>query len=90
MASEEQFSFFANLLKPGSSLNPTFLLVVDCAFAVLLFVFIASAYITKGNPHFFVLIGIELALWVTVKWFVEELKKLPVTSNTVEAEKKEQ
>ncbi|KAH7904453.1 hypothetical protein BJ138DRAFT_1095812 [Hygrophoropsis aurantiaca] len=87
---EESSSFFSNLLKPGSSLNPNFLLVVDCAFALLLVVFIISAYLTSGNAHFFVLMAIEVALWGTVKWFVDELKKLPVNSDTTEGEKKQQ
>ncbi|OAX30720.1 hypothetical protein K503DRAFT_778055 [Rhizopogon vinicolor AM-OR11-026] len=94
MASDEEPSFISFLLKPGSSLHPTFLLAVDAAFALLFMVFLWSAYLTKGNLHFFVLMGIQLALWGSVKWFVQELKKLPPanTTTSVEAstEKKEQ
>jgi hypothetical protein len=61
-------SFLANILKPGSSLNPTFLLIVDGAFTFLLLVFIALAFMTGGNMHIFGLMGVELALWVSVKW----------------------
>lgn len=61
-------SFIANILKPGSSLNPTFLLIVDGAFTFLLVVFIALAFLTAGNIHIFALMGIELALWASVKW----------------------
>jgi uncharacterized membrane protein len=61
-------SFFANILKPGSSLNPTFLLIVDGAFTFLLLVFMALAFMTAGNIHIFALMGIELALWASVKW----------------------
>ncbi|KAG1724383.1 ER protein Pkr1-domain-containing protein [Suillus paluster] len=94
MALGEESSFFSSILKPGSSLHPTFLLAVNAAFALLVFVFLWSAYLTKGNPHFFVLMGIQLALWVSVKWFVQELKKLPpastMTSTEMSTEKKEQ
>lgn len=71
MASGEEPSFVSFILKPGSSLHPTFLLAVDAAFALLFAVFLWSAYLTKGNPHFFVLMGIELALWGSVKWYVD-------------------
>ncbi|KAF9246934.1 hypothetical protein BU15DRAFT_21274, partial [Melanogaster broomeanus] len=56
------------ILKPGSSLHPTFLLGVDCAFALLFLVFVWSAYLTNGNVHFFILMAIEVALWASVKW----------------------
>jgi uncharacterized membrane protein len=100
MASGEEPSFISFLLKPGSSLHPTFLLAVDAAFALLFVVFAWSAYLTKGNLHFFALMGIQLALWASIKWyvdiviymsnsilmsmrrFVQELKKLPPPSAT--------
>ncbi|KAJ8595361.1 hypothetical protein M405DRAFT_807464 [Rhizopogon salebrosus TDB-379] len=93
MASGEEPSFVSFLLKPGSSLHPTFLLAVDAAFALLFVVFAWSAYLTKGNLHFFALMGIQLALWASIKWFVQELKKLsPPSATTVETStaKKEQ
>jgi len=82
MASGEEPSFVSFLLKPGSSLHPTFLLAVDAAFALLFMVFLWSAYLTRGNLHFFALMGIQLALWASIKWFVQELKKLPPPSAT--------
>lgn len=66
----DEESFLANILKPGSSLNPTFLFIVDGAFTFLLLVFITLAFLTSGNIHIFVLMGIELALWASVKWCV--------------------
>jgi len=69
-------SFFSNILTPGSSLHPTFLLLVDGAFAMLLLVLISLAVITRGNVHFFALMMIEVALWASVKWFVNELQKV--------------
>ncbi|KAJ6599263.1 hypothetical protein DFH09DRAFT_871923, partial [Mycena vulgaris] len=62
--------FFSDILKPGSSLNPQFLFVLDLAFASLLFILLALAVLTSGNLHIFALIAIELALWASVKWYV--------------------
>ncbi|KAJ7667793.1 hypothetical protein DFH06DRAFT_1085435 [Mycena polygramma] len=70
--------FFSEILKPGSSLNPQFLLVLDLAFAGLLFILSALAVLTAGNLHIFALIAIELGLWASVKWFVNELKNTPI------------
>ncbi|KAF8076186.1 hypothetical protein FPV67DRAFT_1664480 [Lyophyllum atratum] len=75
---EDASSFFANILKPGSSLHPTFLAILDAVFAFLFLVFIALAFVTSGNPHIFALMVIELALWASVKWFVNELKNTPI------------
>jgi len=61
-------NFISNILKPGSSLHPTFLLIVDGAFAFLFIIFIILAFMTSGNIHIFGLMGIELCLWGSVKW----------------------
>lgn len=63
-------SFFGSVLEPGSSLNPTFLLVVDGVFASLFIVLVALAVLTRGNIHLIFLTFIELALWASVKWYV--------------------
>lgn len=65
---ETEESFFADILKPGSSLHPTFLVIVDAVLAVLLVVLISLAFITSGNVHFIFLSVIELGLWASVKW----------------------
>ena len=65
---ENALEFLSTILKPGSSLHPTFLLVLDGAFAVLFFVLLWLAYLTNGNLHIFALTAIELALWGSVKW----------------------
>ncbi|KII95382.1 hypothetical protein PLICRDRAFT_34231 [Plicaturopsis crispa FD-325 SS-3] len=83
-----QLSGIADILTPGSSLNPTFLLIVDGVFAFLLLVLLSLLALTWGNLHFFALIAIELALWASVKWFVSELRKAPVVQQ--EETKKEQ
>ena len=61
-------SLFSNILTPGSSLHPTFLLAVDGAFGLLLLVFIGLAILTKGNFHVLALMCIEGCLWASVKW----------------------
>ena len=62
--------FFGSILEPGSSFNPTFLLVVDGAFASLFVVLVALGVLTRGNIHLVFLTFIELALWASVKWYV--------------------
>ena len=63
-------SFFGSILEPGSSFSPTFLLVVDGAFASLFVVLVTLAVLTQGNIHLIFLMFIELALWASVKWYV--------------------
>lgn len=62
--------FLANILTPGSSLDPTFLLVLDGAFALLLCVFLGLLFLTRGSIHIVALIGIEGCLWASIKWCV--------------------
>ena len=62
-------SFFSEILEPGSSLHPTFLLIVDAAFLALFLVFVALAVLTGGNLHVFALMAIELGLWASIKWY---------------------
>ncbi|TFK43140.1 hypothetical protein BDQ12DRAFT_674468 [Crucibulum laeve] len=74
-------SFFATILEPGSSRNPVFLAILDGAFIFLLLVLLSLAYLTSGNPHIFALIGIELCLWGSVKWFISELQKAQASAS---------
>lgn len=63
--------FISHILTPGSSLHPTFLLIVDGAFALLTVVLlgmIALTYGTTGNVHFVILTVIDVGLWGSVKW----------------------
>ncbi|KZT74543.1 hypothetical protein DAEQUDRAFT_761384 [Daedalea quercina L-15889] len=71
-------SLFSTLLTPGSSLHPTLLLLLDVAFFALFLVFLSLAIVTRGNVHLLVLMLIEVALWVSVKWFVSELQKVQI------------
>ncbi|CAE6422592.1 unnamed protein product [Rhizoctonia solani] len=69
-------SIFAEVLKPGSSRHPVFLMIVDGALALLLSVLLSLVYLTKGNVHVIALIVIELCLWGSIKWFLQELRKV--------------
>ena len=61
-------NFFSGILAPGSSLNPTFLLVLDGALATLLVVLLSLFVITKYNPHLLFLSVIGICLWASIKW----------------------
>ena len=67
---QDSFSLFENILTTGSSLNPTFLLIVDGTFLLLFVVFIGLAVATRGNIHILALMAIELGLWGSIKWYV--------------------
>ncbi|KAJ3490302.1 hypothetical protein NLI96_g1522 [Meripilus lineatus] len=82
---QESNDFFSNILTPGSSLHPTFLLLLDVAFGSLFLVFIGLAVLTKGSLHILALMVILGALWASVKWFVHELQKVPASSPAQEA-----
>ncbi|CAE6503329.1 unnamed protein product [Rhizoctonia solani] len=69
-------AIFAEILKPGSSRHPVFLMIVDGALALLLSVLLSLLYLTSGNLHVVALIVIELCLWVSIKWFLHELSKV--------------
>ncbi|KAG8746769.1 hypothetical protein FRC10_003752 [Ceratobasidium sp. 414] len=69
-------SIFAEILKPGSSRHPVFLLIVDGALALLLSVLLSLLYLTSGNIHIIALIGVECGLWASIKWFLHELRKV--------------
>jgi hypothetical protein len=60
--------FLSNILAPGSSLNPNFLLIVDVVLALLSFTLGSLAIVTGGNVHLIALLIIALALWVSIKW----------------------
>jgi len=63
------------ILQPGSSLHPTFLLALDVVLGSLALLLLLLLYPTSGNLHIVGLLGIELSLWATIKWFVNELKR---------------
>lgn len=61
-------SFFSTILEPGSSLHPTFLLIVDGAFLFLVLTLLSLAFVTSGNIHILALTVLSLGLWGSVKW----------------------
>jgi hypothetical protein len=67
-AADGNSDFLSNILAPGSSLNPTFLLVVDVVLALLSLTLGSLAIVTGGNVHLIALLFIALALWVSIKW----------------------
>ncbi|KAI6034323.1 hypothetical protein BKA83DRAFT_4188276, partial [Pisolithus microcarpus] len=76
-ANRRLLGFSPHILKPGSSLNPAFLLAADCCFAALFFVFVWLAYLTKGNVHFFVLLISRTSVVGQLHGrFVQELRRL--------------
>jgi hypothetical protein len=77
-AEETQSSpFLGSILEPGSSFDPTFLFVVDGVFLSLFIVLVTFAILTRGNIHLIFLTFIELALWVSVKWYVKSVSDSP-------------
>jgi ER protein Pkr1 len=66
--SSSENDLFANILAPGSSLNPTFLLVVDGVLALLALTLLSLVVVTGGNVHLIALLFIELGLWASIKW----------------------
>jgi hypothetical protein len=67
-ASPSENDFFSNILTPGSSLNPTFLFIVDGVLALLFLTLLSLVIVTGGNIHLIALLFIELALWASIKW----------------------
>ncbi|KAI0248700.1 hypothetical protein BJV78DRAFT_1233662 [Lactifluus subvellereus] len=74
-APSDEDDFLSNIFAPGSSLNPTFLVVVDGVLALLALTLVSLVIATGGNVHLIALLVIELALWVSIKWFINELQK---------------
>ena len=68
LTADSDSDFLSNILAPGSSLNPTFLLVVDVVLALLSLTLGLLAIVTGGNVHLIALLFITLALWVSIKW----------------------
>lgn len=66
--SSSENDLLSNILAPGSSLNPSFLLVVDGVLALLALTLLSLVIVTGGNVHLVALLVIELALWVSIKW----------------------
>lgn len=66
----DQGDFLSNILKPGSSLHPTFLLCVDIVIAILLLTLLGCTIVTHGNIHFILLSFVTVGLWGSIKWYL--------------------
>jgi hypothetical protein len=66
-AEPSEGAFLANILAPGSTLHPTFLLIVDVCFVFLVLVLLALLVATR-SVHFVALTLVALGLWASVKW----------------------
>ncbi len=60
--------FLSAVLTPGSSLNPTFLLIVDGVLALLALALVSLIVAPRGSVHSIALLLVERALWVSIKW----------------------
>jgi len=67
-------SFVADILTPGSSLRPQFLLALDVVLGFLFFIFLSLLVLT-WSLHFLALMAITVGLWGSVKFYVAELAK---------------
>ncbi|SCW00714.1 LAFE_0C10330g1_1 [Lachancea fermentati] len=75
-------SFFAQLwesvFSPGAS--PQLLVATHVSFVFLTLCLAWLIFLTR-NVHFMVLLAISTALWITVTWFVAELRSAELKSN---------
>ncbi|KZT62923.1 hypothetical protein CALCODRAFT_478821 [Calocera cornea HHB12733] len=71
---DQLVSFVSDILTPGSSLRPQFLLALDVVLGFLFFVFV-SLFLLTWSLHFLVLMVIVVGLWGSIKFFVAELAK---------------
>jgi hypothetical protein len=67
-ASSSKNDVLSTILAPGSSLSPTFLIVIDDVLASLVLTVLSLVVVTGGNVHIIALLLIELALWASIKW----------------------
>lgn len=78
-----------SVFQPGTS--PQLILATHLSFSALLITLAWLIYVTKGNIHFIILFIIATLLWITVIWFISELKSAKLLSNQqLETEAKEE
>ncbi|CCF55483.1 hypothetical protein KAFR_0A00450 [Kazachstania africana CBS 2517] len=77
-------SFFVRLwesiFEPGTS--PQLIIATHVSFILLLVTLGSLIVITNYNIHFILLFIIASLLWITVIWFVNELKNIDLKSNS--------
>ncbi|QLQ78094.1 hypothetical protein HG537_0A03410 [Torulaspora globosa] len=86
-------SFFValweSIFQPGTT--PQLVVATHVSFIALLTTLVWQIYATNGNFHFYALFFIALCLWVSVMWFIRELKSVDLKNNEqLEGSSKEQ
>ncbi|KAL3232530.1 V-type ATPase assembly factor PKR1 [Nakaseomyces bracarensis] len=71
-------SLWQSIFEPGTS--PQLIIATHVSFTALLLSLIWLIYST-GIIHFYVLFVIATFLWITVIWFINELKQVKLKSN---------
>ncbi|CCE64068.1 hypothetical protein TPHA_0G02320 [Tetrapisispora phaffii CBS 4417] len=76
-------SFFVELwnsvFTPGTS--PQLIIATNLSFLALIITLIWLIVQTNGNIHFIILLSIATILWITVIWFINELKSVKLMTN---------
>lgn len=76
-------SFFSGLwnsiLQPGA--NPQLILATHVSFIALLLTLAWLIFVTRGNIHFITLFVIATLLWLSIIWFIQELKNVRLMTN---------
>lgn len=68
-----------SVFQPGTS--PQLILATHLSFTALLITLAWLIFVTSGNIHFIMLFVIATLLWITVIWFISELKSAKLLSN---------
>lgn len=71
-------SLWQSIFEPGTS--PQLVVATHISFTALLLSLVWLIYST-GIIHFYVLFAIAALLWLTVIWFIQELKQVQLKSN---------
>ena len=79
-------ALWESVFQPGTS--PQLILATHLSFVALLITLAWLIFVTHGNIHFIMLFIIAALLWITVIWFIQELKSAELLSNQ-ELEKEE-
>ncbi|CCC70674.1 hypothetical protein NCAS_0F01900 [Naumovozyma castellii] len=72
-------SLWQSIFEPGTT--PQLLIATHLSFTALIATLIWLIYATNGNIHFYILLTIASLLWITVIWFIQELKSVQLKSN---------
>jgi hypothetical protein len=59
----------SQIFTPGSTRLPFWKAALDVCFSALFCVFVFLAYVSHWNKHVFGLMGVEICLWLSVKWY---------------------